>query len=123
MYACHTLNVGKATYRFQQDLFTLCPLVGSSLNPGKYVFWNVYARHVLGHPAQRLGRAQSADADNDRTMLMQLARANFPHEIGELLHVEAELRLNELRAGFDLHSKIVDAVAIRRSERVYRRAE
>ena len=69
-----------------------------------------------GHAAERLGAAQRADADDDGAALVQAARAQLAHEIGQHRHVEAELGLDELRAGIDLSFQIADAVAERRHE-------
>ena len=77
---------------------------------------HVNTRYVIGHPAQGLGAAQRADADQDGRTTMQTALADCPHEILKQRQVEAELGLNETRAGVDLAFEICDAVPVRRHE-------
>src|SRR5438270_9518414 len=81
------------------------------------------ARHMLVDVAERSRRTDEADRGQQRAPAREAGAHRFRHEVREPLRLEADLELEEARAGADLLQGAVDAVVVRRSARVLHGAE
>src|SRR5690606_11089781 len=76
--------------------------VGGTLEPGDDGIRDADAGDVAAHPARGPRRSQRADPYHEVAALVEAPIAEAREELAERLDVEAELRLDEARAGVDL---------------------
>ena len=118
-----TVDLADRANRFDERGLGFELLIGRGRDASQQRVRDVHARYAFSHARERLGAAERAEADDDGGALVQFARTQLAHEIGKQRHIEAELRLNELRPGRNLIFEIVDALAIRRRKRICGGAE
>src|SRR5215472_17128303 len=78
----------------------------------------VHARDVGAHPLGGLGRFQRPDADQDEHFIQESQLLDVAHEYFDLRDVIAVLRLDKLRAGFDLLGQTLGPELVGRHGRV-----
>jgi len=79
--------------------------------------------HLRVDVAKRGRRAHEADRRQERGLAREPARDGFREKTVEELRLEADLELEEARAGADLLERAIDAVLERRCARILDRAE
>ena len=103
------------------DLLALELLVLRAFEPRDDGVGDVDAGHVGADPLGRARRGERADAGQDEALFVQPEVAHPLHEGAEERHVEAVLRLRELRAGRDLLGEPQRAEFVAAAQKDWRR--
>src|SRR5690348_9843241 len=97
--------------------------VGGALATLDQLVRNLDPGNAVLHEAERARRADEADRRDQRRLPVQALRRRLEQERLEAFRLEAELKLQELRARVRLLERPVDAVVVRGRARVLDRAD
>jgi hypothetical protein len=123
VHAVHALDFSELVDHLDADPDPFLFLIVCALEPLYDRIRNVYARHVTANPLGRARRRERPDACQDEHLFVRACVPDRGHVVPEQVHVEAVLRLHELRARRYLLRQPQRPIIERWRERVRRRTE